>query len=317
MATIREDVVSIGFEVDRNPFADITDSVNSMKSAVVGGVDDSVEKLKDMGKDASKAADGINNISKATKGLTGQKGLSEMVRDLKELGKAKIGSGLDKLKSIPAEAKGKFDSLKQSISNIKNIKLSDVGKGLDKALGSGVTAAGKLFDGLKKAAAVGFEKTISGVKNLASYAGKATVALGKGLVKGAGVAAAGLGAMGAAVGGLVAKSVSSYADYEQLVGGVETLFKESAPLVENYAKNAYKTAGLSANQYMETVTGFSASLLQSLGGDTAKAAEYGNMAVTDMADNANKMGTDISSIQNAYQGFAKQNYSMLDNLKLG
>lgn len=112
-------------------------------------------------------------------------------------------------------------------------------------------------------------------------------------------------------------ALDSYADYEQLVGGVETLFKGSSGIVENYANNAYKTAGLSANDYMETITGFSASLLQSLNGDTAKVAEVGNMAVTDMADNANKMGTDMSLIQNAYQGFAKQNYTMLDNLKLG
>lgn len=112
-------------------------------------------------------------------------------------------------------------------------------------------------------------------------------------------------------------ALDSYADYEQLVGGVETLFKDSSGIVENYANNAYKTAGLSANDYMETVTSFSASLLQSLNGDTAKVAEVSDMAVTDMADNANKMGTDMASIQNAYQGFAKQNYTMLDNLKLG
>lgn len=113
------------------------------------------------------------------------------------------------------------------------------------------------------------------------------------------------------------EAIKNYADYEQLIGGVETLFKESADVVEGYANNAYKTAGLSANEYMETITSFSASLLQSLDGDTAKVAEVGNMAVTDMADNANKMGTSMSMIQSAYQGFAKQNYTMLDNLKLG
>lgn len=113
------------------------------------------------------------------------------------------------------------------------------------------------------------------------------------------------------------QSLLAYADYEQLVGGVETLFKHSADKVQEYANNAYKTAGLSANEYMETVTGFSASLLQSLGGNTEKAAEYANMAITDMSDNANKMGSSMESIQNAYQGFAKQNYTMLDNLKLG
>lgn len=133
-------------------------------------------------------------------------------------------------------------------------------------------------------------------------------------LKGMGVA---VGAAGAAFGALSKAAIDSYADYEQLTGGVETLFKASSGAVMEYANNAYKTAGMSANQYMETVTSFSASLLQGLGGDTAKAAEIADKAVTDMADNANKMGTDIGSIQQAYQGFAKQNYTMLDNLKLG
>lgn len=115
----------------------------------------------------------------------------------------------------------------------------------------------------------------------------------------------------------VKRIISDYADYEQLVGGVETLFSDSADIIQSYAANAYKTAGMSANQYMETVTSFSASLLQSLGGDTKQAASVADMAITDMADNANKMGTSMESIQNAYQGFAKQNYTMLDNLKLG
>lgn len=122
---------------------------------------------------------------------------------------------------------------------------------------------------------------------------------------------------GAAFVQLAKDAVNSYSDYEQLVGGVETLFGDSAKIVENYANNAFKTAGLAANEYMETVTSFSASLLQGLGGDTEQAAKLANLAITDMSDNANKMGTDISSIQNAYQGFAKQNYTMLDNLKLG
>lgn len=116
---------------------------------------------------------------------------------------------------------------------------------------------------------------------------------------------------------LTKQSVESYAEYEQLVGGVETLFKNSSDAVMSYAENAYKTAGLSANEYMTTVTSFSASLLQSLGGDTEAAAQYADKAITDMSDNANKMGTSMEMIQNAYQGFAKQNYTMLDNLKLG
>lgn len=113
------------------------------------------------------------------------------------------------------------------------------------------------------------------------------------------------------------QAIQGFAEQEQLIGGVDTLFKESSKQVQQYANEAYKTAGLSANEYMETVTSFSASLLQSLGGDTAKAAAYADRAVTDMSDNANKMGTNMASIQDAYQGFAKQNYTMLDNLKLG
>lgn len=112
-------------------------------------------------------------------------------------------------------------------------------------------------------------------------------------------------------------AVSHYAEYEQLVGGVETLFKDSSGKLIGYAEKAYKTAGMSSNQYMDTATSFAASLIHGLGGDTAKAVELTNLAITDMSDNANKMGTDIGSIQDAYQGFAKQNYTMLDNLKLG
>lgn len=129
--------------------------------------------------------------------------------------------------------------------------------------------------------------------------------------------AAAVGAASAGVAALGTACINAYADYEQLVGGVETLFKDSADTIQTYADNAYKTAGLSANEYMETVTSFSASLLQSLDGDTEKAAAAADLAITDMADNANKMGTAMESIQYAYQGFAKQNYTMLDNLKLG
>lgn len=121
----------------------------------------------------------------------------------------------------------------------------------------------------------------------------------------------------AGIGKLFASSLMEGGKLQQSLGGVETLFKNNANMVKQYANEAYKTTGLSANAYMETVTGFSASLLQSLGGDTAKAAKVANTAMVDMADNSNKMGTSMELIQNAYQGFAKQNYTMLDNLKLG
>lgn len=141
--------------------------------------------------------------------------------------------------------------------------------------------------------------------------------LKSGLATAAKVGAAAIGAASTGIAALTKSSIDGYAEYEQLVGGVETLFKQSADVVQQYASNAYKTAGMSANEYMETVTSFSASLLQSLDGDTAAAAEKANLAITDMSDNANKMGTSMEMIQNAYNGFAKQNYTMLDNLKLG
>ena len=141
--------------------------------------------------------------------------------------------------------------------------------------------------------------------------------LGNGLKTAAKIGTAAVGAAAAGITALTTAAVNNYAEYEQLVGGVETLFKGSSDKVQEYAANAYKTAGMSANEYMSTVTSFSASLLQSLGGDTEVAAKYADTAVTDMADNANKMGTSIDMLQNAYSGFAKQNFTMLDNLKLG
>lgn len=141
--------------------------------------------------------------------------------------------------------------------------------------------------------------------------------VGKGLATVAKVGAAAVTAGVAGVTALTKMGIEGYAQYEQLVGGVETLFKDSSDTVMQYAENAYRTAGMSANQYMENATSFSASLIGSLGGDTAKAAEVANMAIIDMSDNANKMGTSIDMIQNAYNGFAKGNFTMLDNLKLG
>ena len=160
----------------------------------------------------------------------------------------------------------------------------DVDKGFSETSNKAETLAGKLKGGLATAAKAG----------------------------GAAIAAAGATAVA-----ITKQAVENYGEYEQLVGGVETLFKSSADTVMGYAENAYKTAGMSANEYMTTVTSFSASLLQSMGGDTAAAAEKANLAITDMSDNANKMGTDMELIQNAYRGFAKSNYTMLDNLALG
>jgi phage-related protein len=195
----------------------------------------------------------------------------------------------DRLGDVEKQTKGlrkvetAFKDIKSKISEMKDNMPPAV-----KGLGNIVSAAGKL-------AKITFKATAASMAAL----GTTAVAVGKGVAK------------------AVKASIEGFGDYEQLVGGVETLFKSSSNEVVKYANNAYKTAGLTANEYMETVTSFSASLLQSLNGDTAKAAQVADMAITDMSDNANKMGTDMSSIQNAYQGFAKQNYTMLDNLKLG
>lgn len=164
----------------------------------------------------------------------------------------------------------------------------------------------KAFDEIQKEG----QKTQSKMSKFFSGVGKGALAVGKAV-------GVGMMAAGTAVAGLVGSATSAYAEYEQLVGGVDTLFKDSSAKVQEYAEKAYETAGMSANEYMNTVTSFSASLLQSLGGDTEKAADKADVAIRDMSDNANKMGTSMEMIQNAYQGFAKQNYTMLDNLKLG
>ena len=174
---------------------------------------------------------------------------------------------------------------------------------------------------LKQMANVGVTKLTSGLQKvgttLTNIAKKSAVAAYNSLKKLASLSFKGLIASATAIGALVGKSVSSYADYEQLVGGVDTLFKSNSKTVQKYADNAYKTAGLSANAYMETVTSFSASMINSVGGDTAKAAKLSDMAITDMADNANKMGTSMDSIIQTYQSLARGNTAMLDNLKLG
>lgn len=168
---------------------------------------------------------------------------------------------------------------------------------------TGIKQANNSIDELGKEA----ENSSSKVGNLAVAVGKIGVA----------TAITGITAVTTGIIGLGKASVDAYANFEQLTGGVETIFGENNLKVLDNAKQAYKTAGVSMNEYMETVTGFSASLIQSLSGDTAKAVDYADRALRDMSDNANKYGSDIKSIQIAYQGFAKQNYTMLDNLKLG
>ena len=170
--------------------------------------------------------------------------------------------------------------------------------------------------GLKdaKSSAGGLTGLLGKVGSVASTVGKGIFTVATNVAK---VSVAATTAGATAISALTGLAINSYADYEQLVGGVETLYKTSADKVQQYASDAYKTAGLSANEYMNTATTFAAALVSSLGGDTEQAAELANTAIGDMSDNANKMGTDMESIQNAYNGFSKQNYTMLDNLKLG
>lgn len=174
-----------------------------------------------------------------------------------------------------------------------SLNTDDYEKGVEKAKG-GTSSLMDVFSGtlLGNVVSDGLRSVANGITEIGKTAANMAVSIGK-------------------------ASLDSYADYEQLVGGVETLYKDSAGIIENYAKDAYKNVGLSANDYMETSTSFAAALVSSLGGDTGKAAEMANTAISDMSDNANKMGTNMQSIQDAYNGFAKQDYTMLDNLKIG
>ena len=206
------------------------------------------------------------------------------------------------------------------------------------------SAADKFDNSLKKVSEEA-EKTESKIGNAFSKIGSVVGKIGSLALNTAKVVGAGVGVAATAIGALTKSALSSYADYEQLFGGIETLFGNGGKTLQEYAdsvgktveevkdeyvgltnntwkvvenaEKAFNTAGLSTNEYLETVTSFSASLIQSLNGDTVKAAEKADQAIVDMSDNANKMGSDMESIQNAYQGFAKQNYTMLDNLKLG
>lgn len=183
------------------------------------------------------------------------------------------------------------------------------------------SAASGVFSGLSGVASSVASRMAGALKSgadtawnaISSMSGKAVGAL-KGVAT---VGLAGVGTAVAALAGVGKSALDAYATYEQAVGGVDTLFKDASGTVQKYAAEAYRTAGVSANEYMAQVTSFSASLISSLGGDTAKAAELGNTAMIDMSDNANKMGTDIETIQQTYQSLARGNYAMLDNLKLG
>lgn len=214
-----------------------------------------------------------------------------------------LGQRIDGIAAkIPAPFKNAVGSIGGYFRNVGGA----VGGVLSQIPGAAGSAASAIGSKLKSGADTAWNA-------ISSMSGKAVGALN-------GVATVGLAGVGTAVAALagVGKSaLDAYATYEQAVGGVDTLFKDASGTVQKYAAEAYRTAGVSANEYMTQVTSFSASLISSLGGDTAKAAELGNTAMVDMSDNANKMGTDIESIQQTYQSLARGNYAMLDNLKLG
>lgn len=229
-----------------------------------------------------------SKLSAQTDVLTRQLGLQE--NKISEIQKA-----LDYARANYAENSNEVQRWQQALNNA-TADLNNTKKQLGE-LSGGVDDVGKSMD------EAGKKTSVFGDVLKANLLGGAIIS--------------GIKAVAEGIRSLISGAVEGYGEYEQLVGGVETLFQGSAETVIKNAENAYKTAGLSANAYMETVTSFSASLLQSMGNDTEAAAKKADQAITDMSDNANKMGTDMQSIQNAYQGFAKQNYTMLDNLKLG
>lgn len=282
----------------RKALKSITDNLTVLSSEmkVVNSLydknDTSTDKLAKQNDILTKKLDEQNQkLAEAKKMLDQAKNSTESNATTVAKWQNEVNKAQAEVNETTTKIKANTEQMKKNEEAIDDVgdELKDFKKGEDEAGQSAI----KLGDLIK--ANVISSAIIGGIKAL----GSAMVSLAKGAFE------------------LGKQSIESFAEYEQLVGGVDTLFKESSGKVQEYANNAYKTAGLSANDYMSTVTSFSASLLQSLNGDTAKSAEVADMAITDMADNANKMGTSMDSIQNAYQGFAKQNYTMLDNLKLG
>ena len=260
----------------------------------VSGLDKALQKVNKEINDTQAKLKDVKRLLRLDPGNT------ELLRQKQELLSKAVGETKDKLEQLKDAEKQLRDSgIDENSAQFQSLRREVIET--ESSLDDLTRAANQSNTALEKIGATA-DKVASGAQKVAD----ATAGISR-------TAQAGLAAAAAAT----VKIVDSYADYEQLIGGVETLFKGDAKTLVNYANNAYKTAGLSANAYMETATGFAASLVSSLGGDTRKAVEMADMAITDMADNANKMGSDIRSIQNAYQGFAKQNYTMLDNLKLG
>ncbi|MDO5397065.1 MAG: hypothetical protein Q4G33_03965 [bacterium] len=349
-----KEIASAGLDKIIHPIQTIKTALGSAKEQAA----QFVTRLKDIGKT------GIDKVERGIDSLTTKFTEARLQASIMA---GAVKTSLGQIKGALTQGKTGVSGFTTALKNVGKISVVGTVNGI-KGLANGIKSIGKMsFKGvtagikgiaasakaalpsLQKFAKQKFEQLISGLgkvgsklKEIGSKALDAAGKLAKISLKGVGVGAA---AAAAAIGAVVGKSVQAYADYEQLTGGVETLFGAGGRSINEYAasvgktvsevqgeynkltaaqdavmsnaREAYKTAGMSANEYMDTVTGFSASLISSVGGDTVKAADLANQALIDMSDNANKMGTDMESIKNAYQGFAKQNYTMLDNLKLG
>ena len=264
-------------------------------------IDGNTTKLNDALKDTSKIISSTNTeLRDLNKALKLDPTNTELLAQKQDVLKKNIEATKDKLEMLKEAQRqmGSYNSLTEEQK--ENYRALSVEIAKSESALKGMTTE------LQKSSKVDISKLKDGLKKV----GDVAVDVAKKMAQ---VTAAISGALA----GVVAAGVKSFADLQQNIGGVETLFGDAADKVKENAAKAFETAGVSANEYMKGVTSFSASLLQSLGGDTAKAADVADMAFRDMSDNANKMGTDMQSIQNAYQGFAKQNYTMLDNLKLG
>lgn len=253
------------------------------------------QQLKTLGTEMKAVTSAFDVDNDSQKKLAAQSDVLNRQLEVQQQRLGEVQKALDYAKANYSENSSEVQRWQQALNNATT-DVNRTKKQLNE-LETGVEGVGDAMDG------AGQKTSIFGDVLKANLLGNAIVS--------------GVKAVASGIKSLISGAIEGYGEYEQLVGGVETLFKDSAGTVEEYAKNAYQTAGLSANEYMETVTSFSASLLQSMGNDTEAAAKKADRAITDMSDNANKMGTDMQSIQNAYQGFAKQNYTMLDNLKLG
>ena len=253
------------------------------------------QQLKTLGTEMKAVTSAFDVDNDSQKKLAAQSDVLNRQLEVQQQRLGEVQKALDYAKANYSENSSEVQRWQQALNNATT-DVNRTKKQLNE-LETGVEGVGDAMDGAEQ------KTSIFGDVLKANLLGNAIVS--------------GVKAVASGIKSLISGAIEGYGEYEQLVGGVETLFSSSADTVIKNAETAYKTAGLSANAYMETVTSFSASLLQSMGNDTEAAAKKADQALTDMSDNANKMGTDMQSIQNAYQGFAKQNYTMLDNLKLG